>query len=114
MAAKSWPIARARRSASGPRCRLPAGYASTWWTQKRNGSTVGHGGAPRRKVCRIRSAMDPGYEDDRRRRRRRALVVQRGTIAAADGGEQIAASLETSSERRADCLSQLSGATERW
>ena len=38
---KSWPMSRPSSGASGPSRPLPRGYASSWCTQNRNGSTVG-------------------------------------------------------------------------
>src|SRR6185295_18413842 len=45
--------------AFGPSRSLPAGYASSWWTQKRNGSGVGHG-KPRGATARTTSSGEGG------------------------------------------------------
>src|SRR5450755_4283007 len=39
---KSMPSSRPSSDAAGPSLSLPAGYASSWCTQNRKGSSVGH------------------------------------------------------------------------
>ena len=50
--AKSCPRLRPASDAAGPSRSLPAGYASSWWTQKRNGSAHSQG-KPSGRVSRM-------------------------------------------------------------
>src|SRR5688572_21303339 len=40
---KSWPMARPASEAAGVMSTVPRGYASSWYAQNRNGSTVSQG-----------------------------------------------------------------------